>query len=131
MDYASPPDQQAYYEQVWDLARQVPRGNVGTYGQIAKMIPSPVGIEPEDYAAYGSRWVGNAMSACPGDVPWQRVINSQGKISKRLGAEGHRHLLEEEGIVFVKDKVDLVIYQWRTSDQVDAPVDEPAQGNLF
>ncbi|MBK6795054.1 MAG: MGMT family protein [Anaerolineales bacterium] len=48
------------------------------------------------------------MANCPDDVPWQRVINSQGKISERPGAERQRPLLEAEGVVFdAKGKVDL------------------------
>jgi methylated-DNA-protein-cysteine methyltransferase-like protein len=67
------------------------------------------------------------MAACPDDVPWQRVINSQGKISQRPGAERQRQLLETEGIPFVKDKVDLKLYQWHGPDQED----EPRQARLF
>ena len=52
------------------------------------------------------------MAACPADVPWQRVINAQGKISDRPGAQRQRDLLEEEGVVFVKDWVNLKVYQW-------------------
>jgi methylated-DNA-protein-cysteine methyltransferase-like protein len=127
MSYPSPPNQQAYYEQVWHLVRQVPYGTVVTYGQIAQMIPPPGGIDPQEYKAFSPRWVGEAMAACPGDVPWQRVINSQGKISKRPGAERQRQLLEEEGIPFVKDKVDLKLYQWRGPGHED----EPRQARLF
>ena len=100
MRYTSPPNQQAYYEQVWDLVRQIPLGTVVTYGQIAQMLPLPEGIELEEYRAYSPRWVGGAMAACPEDVPWHRVINSQGKISKRPGAEIQRKLLEDEGLLF-------------------------------
>lgn len=127
MRYTSPPNQQAYYEQVWDLVRQVPHGRVVTYGQIAEMIPLPAGVAPEDYKAFSPRWVGAAMAACPDDVPWQRVINSQGKISERPGAGKQRQLLEAEGVVFVKDKVELTMYLWRGSDQKD----EPRQARLF
>ena len=112
MNYTSPPDQQAFCEQVWSLVRQVPQGKVVTYGQIAQMLPPPVEMDLQTYKALSSRWVGSAMAACSSDVPWQRVINSQGKISDRPGAPRQRQLLEEEGIVFVKDKVDLKVYQW-------------------
>lgn len=112
MNYIPPPDQQNYDEQVWELVRQVPLGKVVTYGQVAQMIPIPGGVSPEDYKTFGSRWVGKAMSICPDDVPWQRVINSQGKISERPGAVKQRQLLEDEGIVFVKEKVNLKVYQW-------------------
>ncbi len=127
MQYSSPPNQQAYYEQVWDLARQVPFGMVVTYGQIAQMLPVPEGIEPEDYKAFGPRWVGSAMAACPNDVPWQRVINSQGKISARPGAKKQRELLEKEGLLFIKDRVDLKKYQWRGPGHED----QPRQAKLF
>jgi methylated-DNA-protein-cysteine methyltransferase-like protein len=113
MRFTSPPNQQAYYEQVWNLVRQIPKGKVAAYGQIALMLPPPNGVEFEAYKAFGPRWVGGAMAACPDDVPWQRVINSQGKISERQGAEKQRQLLEEEGIVFVNDKVDFKKYGWR------------------
>jgi methylated-DNA-protein-cysteine methyltransferase-like protein len=86
-----------------------------------------MGVELQEYKAFGPRWVGGAMAACPDDVPWQRVINSQGKISERRGAKRQRQLLEEEGVVFVNDKVDLKGYMWRGPGQED----EPRQGKLF
>lgn len=121
MNYPSPPDQEAYYEQVWHMVRQIPRGKVATYGQIAQMLPPPAGVELDVYQAFSPRWVGSAMAACPNDVPWQRVINAQGKISQRSGAERQRHLLEQEGVVFVKDKVDLKLYKWSGPDEQEAP----------
>jgi len=127
MNYPAPPDPQAYYEQVWKVARQIPHGKVATYGQVALILPPPEGISAEDYKAFAPRWVGSAMAACPPDVPWQRVINSQGKISERPGAKRQRQLLEEEGIVFVKDKVNLKMYQWRDPGHED----EPRQAKLF
>ncbi len=127
MRYPSPPNQQAYYEQVWNLVRKIPRGKVASYGQIALMLPIPAGVDFETYQAFSPRWVGGAMAACPDDVPWQRVINAQGKISERPGAERQRQLLEEEGIVFVKDKVDWKKYGWKGPDAED----EPRQERLF
>ena len=131
MRYTTPPNQQAYYEQVWQLVRQIPLGKVAAYGQIALMIPPPAGVEIEAYKAFGPRWVGGAMAACPDDVPWQRVINSQGKISPRPGgAEKQRQLLEQEGVEFdAKDRVDLKKYGWNGLDEEDNV--EPEQPNLF
>lgn len=127
MDVPTLPDQAAFYNQVWQLVHQVPSGQVATYGQIANLIPLPDGIDPKDYKAYGSRWVGNAMAACPADVPWQRIINAQGKISKRPGAAQQRQLLEQEGIIFNNDKIDLKEFQWRDPSMPD----EPRQARLF
>jgi methylated-DNA-protein-cysteine methyltransferase-like protein len=123
--FSSPPNPQEFNERVWQLVRQVPPGKVATYGQIALMLPAPAGVDFESYRAFGPRWVGGAMAACPDDVPWQRVINAQGKISPRPGgAEKQRMLLEQEGVVFVKDKIDLKKYGWRGLDEADAPKQE-------
>ena len=127
MRFSSPPNQQVYYEQVWNLVRQIPPGKVASYGQIALMIPPPMGVDFDSYKAFSPRWVGGAMAACPDDVPWQRVINSQGKISERPGSERQRILLEEEGVVFVKDKVDMKKYGWKGPGDED----QPAQQALF
>lgn len=127
MRCSSPPNQQAYYEQVWNLVRQIPRGKVATYGQIALMISPPMGVDFESYKAFSPRWVGGAMAACPEDVPWQRVINSQGKISARPGAERQRILLEEEGVIFAKDKADLKKYGWKGLQETE----DPHQDTLF
>jgi len=75
MRFSSPPNQQAYYEQVWQLVRQIPRGKVASYGQIALMIPPPVGVDFDSYKAFSPRSLRGAMAACPHDVPWQRLIN--------------------------------------------------------
>ena len=118
--FSSPPDPKVYNAQVWELVRQIPRGRVATYGQIAKMIPPPMEIQLEAYAAMSPRWVGAAMAACPDDVPWQRVINSQGKISERSGAQRQRELLEQEGVEFdAKDRIDLKKYGWSSTTNGD------------
>lgn len=113
--FTSPPDPRAFNAEVWDVVRKIPYGQVATYGQIAALIEPPRGVEPKDYQAFGPRWVGGAMAACPEGVPWHRVINSQGKISLRRGQgpEIQRTLLEEEGVVFDnRDRVDLKQFGW-------------------
>jgi methylated-DNA-protein-cysteine methyltransferase-like protein len=111
--FTSPPDRNHFNAQVWEIVRRIPSGKVTTYGKVAAMIPPPAGMEPPDYEAWGARWVGGAMAACPDDVPWQRVVNSQGKISIRKSG-GHlrqRELLEAEGVKFdQKDRIDLDRY---------------------
>jgi len=113
--FTSPPDPLAFNTRVWEIVRQIPRGKVCAYGQIAMMIPLPEGVEANEYRAVGARWVGAAMAACPDDVPWQRVINAQGKVSIRRGGGQlrQRQLLEEEGVEFDDhDRVDLKKYGW-------------------
>ena len=107
------PVRSAFYTTVWEIVGSIPAGKVATYGQIAALIPTPPGVLPETYKAFRARWVGSAMAECPPSIPWQRVINSQGKISSRQGAEHQRRLLEAEGVVFDShERVDLKRFGW-------------------
>ncbi len=95
-----------YRDVIYEIVKQVPAGKVISYGQIARMIPRCT-----------ARMVGFAMASCPEDVPWQRVINSQGKISPRgvgYGAEIQRQYLEAEGVFFDDDnRVDFNQFGWQ------------------
>jgi methylated-DNA-protein-cysteine methyltransferase-like protein len=116
MAHSNPPDPKAYASRVYAVVRAVPAGRVATYGQVAHLIPPPPSVPLETYLKLSPRWVGSAMAQCPDEVPWQRVINSQGKISERpgFGATVQRKLLEQEGVVFDEhDRVDLKRYGWR------------------
>jgi len=122
MSFTSPPDPIIYNHQVWDVVRQIPPGKVATYGQIAKLIPTPEGVGEKAYLSLGPRWVGSAMAKCPEDVPWQRVINSKGEISIRPGGEEQRHLLEDEGVEFNdRGRVDLVRFGWGAETDPEQP----------
>jgi methylated-DNA-protein-cysteine methyltransferase-like protein len=102
--------------QIWEAVRCIPKGKVSTYGGIARLSGN-VGQ---------ARLVGYALHALPSgsDVPWHRVINSQGRVSFRKKGGSHerqRLLLRKEGIVFEGEKVDLSRFGWpglhRTSGQ--------------
>ncbi len=94
---------------VYALVREIPRGRIATYGQIAAILGHP----------RAARAVGTALSHLPKPfarfVPWQRVINSAGRISHRgdvLRPDLQRQLLEMEGIEFRGDRVDLRRFRW-------------------
>lgn len=95
------------YEMIYAVVCQVPSGRVTTYGAIARIL-----------GGCTAREVGYAMAATPegSNVPWQRVINSQGKISPHgagYGSAAQRKILEEEGIVFdASGKIDVQKYGW-------------------
>jgi methylated-DNA-protein-cysteine methyltransferase-like protein len=113
----SPPDPIVFDRQVWSVVCRIPVGRVASYGQIARLVPVPAGVDLQSYLAFGPRWVGTAMARCPDDVPWQRVINAKGEISIRPGAEQQRRLLEAEGVVFdARGRVDLARFGWQGSD---------------
>ncbi|MEZ4677888.1 MAG: MGMT family protein [Caldilineaceae bacterium] len=103
----SVPDYEPTYLRIYAVVRQIPLGKVATYGQIAAIVGNCT-----------ARMVGYAMAALPGnsDVPWQRVINAQGKISPRSdssGTEQQRLLLREEGIAFkANGATNLRLYRW-------------------
>jgi methylated-DNA-protein-cysteine methyltransferase-like protein len=97
----------SYRHRIYTIVRQIPLGKVATYGQVARLA-----------GGCTARMVGYALSSLPEDrgVPWQRVINSQGKISPHghgLGSLMQRQLLQAEGIVFdVQGRIDLSVYGW-------------------
>jgi methylated-DNA-protein-cysteine methyltransferase-like protein len=115
-----PPDSESFFRLVWTIVRQVPRGMVTTYGQVASMIPPPLGVQAADYDRLGPVWVGKAMNAVSSvdetAVPWQRVINSQGEISLPEGSRTaleQRQRLEAEGVEFdAKGRVNLNRWGW-------------------
>lgn len=126
MGYSSPPNRDQYNQQVWALVRQIPAGKVTFYGMLAALIPPPQNMDPGDYRAWGARWVGGAMARCPADVPWQRVVNSQGKISLPRGGpyEHQQGLLQEEDIVFgASGRIDLERFGWAGPEPPDQSPD--------
>src|SRR5262245_32976413 len=89
------------------LVRRVPSGRVVTDGQVAALVGAP----------RAARAVGQAMRVCPAGVPWHRVVNGHGTISRRGDGDGalsQRLLLEGEGIRFARGRIDLRRYRWTT-----------------
>jgi methylated-DNA-protein-cysteine methyltransferase-like protein len=120
MSFSSPPNPKEYAEQVLAIVSSIPPGKVMTYGQIALLIPPPPGVPPEVYVKLSPRWVGSVMAHAPDNVPWQRVINSQGKISERpgMGPLAQRQLLEGEGVAFDdRGRVNLAKCQWQRDQE--------------
>jgi len=106
-----------FFDRVYAVVRRIPRGKVASYGQIAALLGHP-------QAARTVGWALNALRDTDiDDVPWQRVINSQGRISisrADLGAELQQALLEEEGVEFdPRGYVDLRRFGWEGMDDVE------------
>ncbi len=94
---------QNQFERVYALVREIPRGKVASYGQIARWLGWP----------RGARTVGWALRALHTDkVPWHRVVNAQGRVSlKDDGLQQAR--LEAEGVVFdATGRIDMKVYGW-------------------
>lgn len=114
------PNPQAYMEMVWEIVRQIPAGEVSTFGQIASMIPPPPGVDEYDYERLAPRYVGDAMNAVSwrdeATVPWHRVINSKGGISlppeTKAAALQRARLRHEGALEGDADTVDLGRVGW-------------------
>lgn len=95
-----------YQEKVYAIVRQIPPGSVMTYGQLAIILGE----------GYTARTIGYVMHGASETVPWQRVINSQGKCSTgrmTIPMNLQQELLEAEGVVFnAVGKCDLGKFQW-------------------
>lgn len=107
----------SFFDRVYAVVRRIPRGKVASYGQIAALLGHP----------QAARTVGWALNALRGrevdDVPWQRVINSAGRISisrADLSADLQRALLEAEGVEFdAYGYVDWRRFGWEGLDWSD------------
>ena len=66
--------QDSFFARVYDIVAQIPYGRATSYGQIARLLGSP----------RAARQVGWAMSTCPEELPWHRVVKADGSIAAGL-----------------------------------------------
>lgn len=88
------------YEKVYEIVSQIPKGEVMTYGQIAKQI----GTSP--------RVVGNILhkNPDPDKIPCHRVVNARGEVSKNYAFGGKAKQLKKlkaEEVNFFGNRVNL------------------------
>jgi len=84
--------------------RQIPRGRVATYGQVAAAAGYPL----------YHRQVVQVLRKAGGSLPWQRVLGAGGRIRLRGdSAFEQRTRLEMEGVRFLGKHVDLATHQWK------------------
>lgn len=94
------------FEKIYEVVKNIPKGKVATYGQVAFLAGNP----------RWSRVVGYALHSKPEslDIPCHRVVNREGRLAPSFAFgsdELQRQLLESEGIVFEPDgKVNLKKY---------------------
>ena len=97
-----------WYRNVWKVVSEIPSGHVLTYGEVARLAGLP----------RAARRVSQALRRAPRDMelPWHRVINSQGKISIPEDSSAwkmQKDRLEKEGVVFLNGKVNLDQFGYR------------------
>jgi methylated-DNA-[protein]-cysteine S-methyltransferase len=96
-----------FRDMVYTLTKQIPKGKVATYQQLASLAGSPG----------AARAVGMCMKENPNApvVPCHRVVASNGKLTGYSAGEGistKKQMLIKEGVSFTGDKVDLSTSQW-------------------
>jgi len=97
-----------WYQNIWKVVSEIPSGHVLTYGEVARLAGMPK----------AARRVSQALRRAPRTMrlPWHRVVNAQGKISFPEDSSGWRRqkdLLEKEGVIFMRGKIDLGVYGYR------------------
>lgn len=95
----------SFAREVEKIVRRIPRGRVMTYGQIAALLGAP----------RAARMVGWTAHWGSTDVPWQRVVNRNGRVAPGWpgGMAAHAAALKAEGVEIGKDwTCDLGHYLW-------------------
>lgn len=99
----------SFFENVWDVVRQIPKGRVTTYGAIAEYLGTRS-------SARMVGWAMNASFAVKPKVPAQRVVNRNGMLSGKMHFATPtlmQEMLEKEGVKIVDDKiVDFEQHLW-------------------
>lgn len=102
------PENENFFEKVYQVARQIPLGRVTSYGVIAKYLG----------AARSARMVGWAMNGAGSmdDIPAHRVVNKAGLLTGKhhfAGTNLMQQLLESEGIKVIDNQIqDLEKHFW-------------------
>jgi methylated-DNA-protein-cysteine methyltransferase-like protein len=93
--------EESFFELVFEVARQIPKGKVTSYGAIAACLGTRL-------SARMVGWAMNGAGKAKPKVPAHRVVNSKGLLSGKhhFGGDKMQKLLEKEGI---KVKNDIVV----------------------
>jgi len=96
-----PSNKYSFYEDVWDVVRQIPPGRVSTYGAIARYLGTGSSARLVGWA------MNNSFNLMP-RVPAQRVVNRNGMLSGKMHftpPELMQTLLEQEGLLIENDTI--------------------------
>ena len=93
---------EGFFQKVYVVVRQIPKGSVTSYGAIAAYLGSKS-------SARMVGWAMNASQNSPEDLPAHRVVNRQGLLTGKHhfgGPDIMKELLESEGIRFDGDRIE-------------------------
>ena len=93
------------FELIYDVVKQIPKGTVATYGQLAALAGNKRWFRVVSYALY--------VNPDPEHIPCHRVVNCLGEVSKAFAFGGENRQVDwltQEGVGFQDGKVDLQKY---------------------
>lgn len=96
------------YEKIYEVVRQIPKGTVATYGQVAALAGNKRWARVVGYALH--------VNPNPDEIPCYRVVNREGRLSEAFafgGVNQQKILLEKDGVEVVDNHVDMGRYQWK------------------
>lgn len=100
--------EQNSYEKIYAIIKEIPKGKVASYGQVAELAGNRRWVRVVGYALH-------ALPACS-DVPWHRVVTKDGRLFRgadRTGGNLQAELLEAEGVELINGQVDMEYFQWK------------------
>ena len=92
---------ESFFELVFEVTRQIPKGRVTSYGAIAAALGTKM-------SARMVGWAMNASHLVRPKIPAHRVVNRNGMLSGKMHFDypgKMQELLEKEGVKVVDDKV--------------------------
>lgn len=106
--------EESFFEMVYEITRQIPRGRVTSYGAIANCIGTKL-------SARMVGWAMNAAGKVKPKVPAHRVVNRNGLLSGKhhFGGDTMEKLLKKEGIKVKNDTVvDFTKLFWDPAEEI-------------
>ena len=97
------------FEKIYEAVRQIPKGTVATYGQIAAIAGNKRWARVVGYALH--------VNPDPEHIPCYRVVTKDGRVSEAFAFGGENEqvrLLKDDGIEFKDGHVIMEKYQWET-----------------
>lgn len=98
---------QSTFEKIYEVVKQIPYGQVATYGQVAAIAGNRRWARVVGYALH--------VNPDPEHIPCYRVVNKEGRVSEAFafgGGNRQVELLKAEGVELMDGHVDMKRYQW-------------------
>ena len=98
------------YQKIYEIVKQIPKGCVASYGQVAALAGNPRWARVVGYALH--------VNPDPAHIPCYRVVNREGRLSDAFafgGVNEQKLLLEAEGVEVTDGYVDMELYRGRSS----------------